>query len=114
MVEQNIELNTVFSALSDPTRRSMLLALRTGDRSVSELAKPFEMSLAGAAKHIQVLERSKLITRKKLGRTYYCSINKDAFDAAQEWFAQYAEFWNSKLDQLAELLEQEREETDDQ
>lgn len=114
MVEQNIQLNTVFGALADPTRRSMLLALRSGELSVGQLAAPFEMSLAGAAKHVQVLERSNLITRRKEGRTYYCSINKEAFTAAQEWFEQYSEFWNTGLDKLTDLLQQEREESNDQ
>ena len=114
MVEQNIQLNTVFGALADPTRRSMLLSLRTGEQSVGQLAEPFEMSLAGASKHIQVLERSNLIRRRKEGRTYYCSINKEVFEAAQQWFEQYSEFWNSGLDTLTDLLEKERGESDDQ
>lgn len=103
----------VFGALSDPTRRSMLLALRSGERSVGQLAEPFEMSLAGAAKHVQVLERSNLIRRRKDGRTWYCSINQDAFVAAQEWFDQYSEFWNTSLDKLTHLLEKEREKSDE-
>lgn len=110
MVEQNEHLNSVFGALSDPTRRSMLFALRGGERSVVQLAEPFEMSLAGAAKHVQVLERAKLIKRRKEGRTYFCSINEEAFKAAQEWFQQYSEFWNSRLDTLTELLEKEKQE----
>lgn len=114
MVDQTTQLNAVFGALSDPTRRSMLAALRTGERSVGELAAPFEMSLAGAAKHVQVLERSNLIRRRKEGRTYFCSINQEAFTAAQEWFQEYSEFWNTRLDKLTQLLEQEREESDDQ
>lgn len=113
MVDNNMQLNTVFGALADPTRRSMLLALRDGELSVGQLAEPFEMSLAGAAKHVQVLERSNLIRRRKEGRTYYCSINKEAFDAAQEWFDQYSEFWNTRLDKLTDLLSQERGNTDD-
>lgn len=108
-----MQLNTVFGALADSTRRSMLLALRAGELSVGQLAEPFEMSLAGAAKHVQVLERSNLIKRRKEGRTYYCSINKEAFDAAQEWFDQYSEFWNTRLDKLTELLSHEQRKMDD-
>ncbi|MEL7496738.1 MAG: metalloregulator ArsR/SmtB family transcription factor [Planctomycetota bacterium] len=113
MVEQNIHLDTVFGALSDPTRRSMLAALRSGEQTVGQLAEPFEMSLAGAAKHVQVLERSKLIKRRKEGRTYFCSINEEAFIAAQQWLQQYSEFWNAKLDTLTDLLEQEQENQDE-
>lgn len=114
MVEQSIELDSVFGALSDPTRREMLDALRGGELSIGELAEPFKMTLAGAAKHVQVLERSHLIKRRKQGRTNYCSINKEAFIAAQVWFQQYSEFWNTRLDKLTELLAQEREDTDEQ
>ncbi|MEM1068333.1 MAG: metalloregulator ArsR/SmtB family transcription factor [Planctomycetota bacterium] len=113
MVEQVEQLNAVFGALSDPTRRSMLGALRAGELSVGQLAAPFEMSLAGAAKHVQVLERSNLVRRRKEGRTYYCSLNQEAFLAAQDWFRQYSEFWNRGLDKLTELLEEEREGSDD-
>ena len=80
---------------------------------MGQLAEPFEMSLAGAAKHVQVLERSHLITRRKQGRTWYCSINKDAFVAAQQWMQQYSEFWNANLDRLTSLLEQEQGESDE-
>ena len=113
MVEQGIQLDAVFGALADPTRRRMLTALRSGEKSVGELAEPFAMSLAGAAKHVQVLERSQLITRRKEGRTWYCTINKDAFVAAQEWIQQYSDFWNSNLDKLTSLLEEERGESDE-
>ena len=113
MVEQQIQLDAVFGALSDPTRRRMLAALRSGEKSVVQLAEPFEMSLAGAAKHVQVLERSHLIRRRKQGRTWYCSINKDALLAAQDWIGQYSKFWNSNLDKLTSLLEQEKGESDD-
>ena len=115
MIEHD-QLNAVFGALSDPTRRSMLLALRNGERSVVQLAEPFDMSLAGAAKHVQVLERAKLIKRRKEGRTFYCSIDEEAFVAAQEWFKHYSEFWNTRLDSLRHLLEtekNEREKSDD-
>ncbi len=111
MVEKEIPLDTVFGALADPTRRSMLVALRSGELSVGELAEPFEMSLAGASKHVQVLERSRLITRRKEGRTWYCSINQEALFAAQQWLLQYSEFWNGRLDKLTDLLEQEREDS---
>ena len=111
MVEQCCHLDAVFGALSDPTRRNMLDALRAGELSVGELAEPFEMSLAGAAKHVQVLERSNLIKRRKQGRTWYCTINEEAFIAAQEWFQQYSKFWSTRLNKLTELLDQEREQS---
>ena len=113
MVEQKVELDRVFQALSDSTRRGMLAALRTGELSVGQLAEPYQMSLAGAAKHVQVLEKSGLIKRRKAGRTYYCSLNHHAFIAAQQWLQQYSKFWNTKLDKLTEILTEEREGSDD-
>ena len=109
MVEHQIQLDLVFGALSDGTRRQMLVALREGELSVGQLAEPYSMSLAGAAKHVQVLERSGLIKRRKEGRSYICSINEKAFLAAQRWLQQYAEFWNANLDELTEILEKESE-----
>ena len=91
----------------------MIHSLRKGERSIGELAQPFDMSLAGASKHVQVLERAGLIRRRKEGRTYYCAINIDVFHAAYQWFEQYSEFWNSRLNKLNELLENEKGETDD-
>lgn len=114
MVEQNSQLDLVFQALSDPTRRSMMHSLRSGERSVGELAEPFDMSLAGASKHVQVLQRAGLITRRKQGRTYFCAINAEVFQAAYQWFEEYSEFWNSRLDKLTELLENEKRKSDDQ
>lgn len=113
MVEQNIQLDRVFGALSDVTRRGMLADLRSGELSVGQLAEPYDMSLAGAAKHVQVLERSGLISRRKQGRTFFCSINESAFVAANQWLQQYSDFWNSNLDKLTELLENENEGIDE-
>lgn len=113
MVEQPPGLNTVFRALSDPTRRGMLEALRVRECSIVELAKPFEMSLAGAAKHVQVLDRAGLITRRKQGRTQYCCVNMDALGEAHRWLSEYTRLWNSRLDKLEEILRTEREAEND-
>ena len=113
MVNNDAQLNAVFGALSDPTRRSMLHHLRHGEQSVGQLAAPYDMSLAGAAKHVQVLEKAQLIRRRKEGRIQYCALNAEAFKLAQQWFETYSQFWNSRLDNLTTLLEQERESRDD-
>lgn len=112
MVEHQDLLSAVFGALFDPTRRSMLTALREGEQTVSQLAAPFEMSLAGASKHLQVLERANLITRRKQGRTYFCAVNEAAFRAAQGWLETYAELWNRRLDTLETLLKDEKDEAE--
>lgn len=108
MVEQVPKLDSVFRALSDPTRRSMLEALQQRECSIVELAEPFEMSLAGAAKHVQVLDRAGLITRRKQGRTQFCRLNAAALHEAHQWLEQYAQFWNSRFDKLEALLKDER------
>ena len=90
----------------------MLLALREGERSVGELAAPFDMSLAGAAKHVGVLERAKLISRRKQGRTYFCAANEAALQSARQWLETWAKLWHQRLDKLESLLQQEQELTD--
>lgn len=109
MVDQSSNsLDEIFRALADPTRRQMLDALRSGDRTIGQLAAPFDMSLAGAAKHVQVLARAKLITRRKQGRAHVCTLDHAALAAAHRWLETYSEFWNSRLDKLEELLAQEK------
>ena len=103
-----MQLDLVFRALADPTRRAMLERLRRGERSIVELAEPFDMTLAGAAKHVQVLDRAKLITRRKEGRTQYCQLNHQALQDAFRWLEKYSGFWNKRLDKLEQLLKSER------
>lgn len=102
------QLDRIFQALADSTRRSMLESLKEGEKSIVELAEPFAMTLAGAAKHVQVLDRAKLISRRKEGRTQYCQLNAAAFEQAQQWFERYSAFWNTRLDDLEKLLAAER------
>lgn len=101
---QTAQLDAVFHALSDPTRRGMLNALAGGERSVSALAAPFAMTLAGASKHLRMLESARLVRREKRGRTYYCRLEPGTLAAADDWFAFYRRFWTARLDALeAEL-----------
>ena len=98
-------LDAVFHALADPTRRAMLRDLSAGQRTVGELAAPFAISLAGASKHIQVLERAGLVQREVQGRVHVCRIDARPLHAGVEWLRHYERFWTSKLDALASLLE---------
>ncbi|HEY0334248.1 MAG TPA: metalloregulator ArsR/SmtB family transcription factor, partial [Stenotrophomonas sp.] len=108
MVEYSPEqLNGVFGALADPTRRAMLRDLASGARTVGELAAPFEISLAGASKHIQVLERAGLVRRQVHGRVHTCSLEVAPLHAGAEWIRHYERFWNQKLDALDALLKAE-------
>ena len=105
MVElQNIELDTVFHALGDATRRRMLRELADGERTVGQLAQPFAISLAAASKHIQVLERARLIRREVQGRTHMCRLAPSPLASAHEWLGFYERFWNGRLDVLERLL----------
>ena len=98
------QLDATFRALADPTRRGMLAALTLGEQPVTALAEPFRMSLAGAAKHIDVLARAGLIERRKIGRRQLCRINPARLREASDWLGQWERFWTTRLDALeAEL-----------
>lgn len=103
MVEQQI-LDAVFHALSDPTRRAMLQSLSGSQHTVGELARPFDISLAAASKHIKVLERAGLVRRSIEGRTHVCSLDAGPMHAGMEWIRHYEKFWNARLDALQTLL----------
>jgi DNA-binding transcriptional ArsR family regulator len=108
MVElQTPQMNSVFRALGDATRRIMLRDLARGERTVSELAEPFAMSLAAASKHIRVLEHAGLIRREVRGRTHICRLDPGPLASAHEWLSFYERFWTSRLDELERLLRSE-------
>jgi DNA-binding transcriptional ArsR family regulator len=108
MVElQTPQMNSIFHALGDATRRQMLRDLVRGERTVSELAKPFDMSLAAASKHIRVLEHAGLIRREVRGRTHFCRLDPGPLASAHEWLSFYERFWTSRLDELERLLRSE-------
>lgn len=100
-------MNTVFHALGDATRRHMLRDLAGGERTVSQLAQPFAISLAAASKHIKVLENARLIRREVRGRTHLCRLDPGPLASAHEWLSFYERFWTSRLDVLEQLLRAE-------
>ena len=100
-------MNSVFHALGDATRRQMLRDLASSERTVSELAKPFAMSLAAASKHIRVLEGAGLIRREVKGRMHVCRLDPGPLASAHEWLGFYERFWTSRLDVLEQLLRDE-------
>lgn len=106
MVER---LDATFHALADPTRRGMLAHLALGEKSVGELAAPYAMSFAGASKHVQVLERAGLVSRRKAGRTQMCRLEAAPLAEAQRWLRQWERFWNGQLDTLEALLREHKE-----
>lgn len=100
------QLDAVFHALGDATRRRMLRDLSGGERSVGELAAPFDMSLAAASKHIKALEKAGLVRRQVQGRTHICRLEPQPLEDAHEWIAFYERFWIARLDVLEGLLRQ--------
>lgn len=101
------ELDAVFRALADPTRRAMLRSLSGRPRTVGELAEPFEISLAAASKHIKALERAGLVQREVQGRTHVCRLDARPLHGGMEWMRHYERFWNGRLDALDALLRAE-------
>lgn len=102
--DPNPQLDQVFRALADPTRRALLAQLRDGEQRVSDLAEPHDMSLAAVSKHIRSLERAGLVARRIQGRTHHCRLNPAALSNAHEWLSFYEQFWNEKLDALERLF----------
>ena len=103
MVEYN--LDAVFRALADPTRRSLVRRLSDGEATVSELAAPFDMSLAAVSKHVHVLEQAGLVTQRRQGRRRQCSLQAQRLRGAHRWLEQYERFWTERLDGLVELFQ---------
>jgi DNA-binding transcriptional ArsR family regulator len=97
-------VDLLFGALADPTRRQMLDRLSRSPASVSELAEPFDMSLAAVVQHLHVLEHSGLVRSEKVGRVRTCSIQADAMRAAEQWISERRTFWERRLDRLGEYL----------
>lgn len=97
-------MNEVFHALAHDARRAILSRLGTGDFTVGELAEPFAMSLEGASKHIQVLERAGLVRRTVEGRRHICALSPAPLASAYAWLGFYQRFWSGRLDALEGLL----------
>jgi DNA-binding transcriptional ArsR family regulator len=99
-------LDRTFAALSDPTRRALLAQLEARPSlSVSELARPFPVSLPAVMKHLDVLSEAGLITRMKTGRVVSCRLNAAPMENAMKWLGRYQRFWSAQLDRLAALVE---------
>lgn len=100
-------LDHTLSALADPTRRAILQRLSRGEARVTELAEPFDMSLNAVSKHIRMLERAKLVRRRRIGRDHFLSFDPKPLDAAVQWIDTQRALWNARLDVLENLLREE-------
>jgi DNA-binding transcriptional ArsR family regulator len=99
-------LSATFAALADPTRRAILARLMTGERSVSELAEPFDMSLPAVSKHLRVLERAGLVARRRDAQWRRCRIEAAPLEAVADWAERYRHLWEGRLDRLDDYLRQ--------
>ena len=104
---QEIDLNHIFAALADPTRRRLVFTLRSGEATVEELGRPLGISTPGVMKHLAVLERSGLITTEKRGRSRFCRLEAERLATAEAWMAEVRSFWDGSLTRLANHLEEE-------
>ena len=103
------QLDSVFQALSDPTRRAVIQQLVDSPASVKDLAEPFDMALPSFMKHIAVLEECGLVTSTKVGRVRTCSLKPKRLAAAESWLQEQRELWEGRIDRLANYVENEIE-----
>ncbi len=99
------QLSTTFGALADPTRRAILSRLASGESSVTELARPFNMTLPAISKHLKVLEKAHLISRSRTAQWRLCRLTPAPLKHAGCWIEEYRKFWEESLDRLATKLE---------
>lgn len=106
MLSQRIQVDRVFHALGDPTRRAIVEQLSAGPVSVSRLAEPLAITLAAVVQHLQVLEKSGLVRTAKTGRVRTCRIEAKGFSVAERWIADRRSLWEKRFDRLGKLLDE--------
>lgn len=97
-------LDTVFSALSDATRRAIIARLAEGETTLSDLADPFDMSLTAVSKHVRVLSDAGLVEMEKRGRTRHCRLTGEPMKQAADWLEDYRSFWSAQFESLGAYL----------
>lgn len=102
------QLDLVFHALSDRTRRALIDRLAKGPGKVTDLAEPFDMSLPAVSKHLRVMERARLVSRSVDGRIHHCSLGAGPLRDAERWLERYRSFWEDALGALARYAERDR------
>jgi DNA-binding transcriptional ArsR family regulator len=108
MQQEISNLDQVFFALSDNTRRAILSRLAEGSTTIGELAEPFSISSPAISKHMKILEKAGLIERRIDGRQHHCSLSTGALQTAEDWINFHRKFWESRLDALEDLLTNEK------
>lgn len=107
MLNQGSEIDRVFRVLGDPTRRAIVDQLSRGQASVSELARPLEITLAAVVQHIQALEEAGVVKTEKVGRSRICRIQPGSLSQVERWLASRRAMWERNLDRLGDLLEEQ-------
>ncbi len=109
MKRKKPNIDRIFHALGDPTRRAMVEKLSQGTMSVSQMAEPFDMTLAAVVQHLQVLEECGLVQTEKVGRVRSCRIEPTGLDAMEQWIRDRRSIWERRLDRLGDLFADENE-----
>jgi DNA-binding transcriptional ArsR family regulator len=109
MASQKAKVDRVFHALGDPTRRAILEKLGKGPVSVSQLAEPFQLTLAAVVQHLQILEESELVRTEKVGRVRTCRIEPKGFAVARQWIDDRRTLWEQRFNRLGDLLAEEED-----
>ena len=109
MVQYSPRLDETFAAIADPTRRGVLEHLGRRDASITELAGRFAITLTGMKKHVQILERSRLVTTQKVGRVRTCTLGPRRLDVEAQWIERYRQMLGQRLDRLEAFLERTKE-----
>jgi DNA-binding transcriptional ArsR family regulator len=107
------DLDGVFHALADPTRRAIIGALAAGPKTVGEISRPFHISLPAVSKHLKVLERARLVTRQVRGREHHCRLHPETLAPANDWLSFYSGFWGERLNALDALLHEQDQDGDE-
>jgi len=103
-----VRLDSIFHALSDSTRRSILRDVSAREKTVSQIAKPYRVSLAAVSKHVKVLEGAGLVRRRKRGSFQFVRTNAKPLKEAKKWLSYYERFWNEQLDRLQAVFEERK------
>jgi DNA-binding transcriptional ArsR family regulator len=111
--QQDPQLDRIFQALSDSTRRAMLHRLTDGPMTVRQVGAPFPMSAPAISKHVRILEEANLIQREIVGRAHRCRLKHDALLKIESWIHFYNDFWSSSLDSLEKMAKEAKNETAD-
>jgi DNA-binding transcriptional ArsR family regulator len=108
-MDQTLNLDSIFGSLADPTRRDILRRVAGTELTVSEIARPYDVSLAAVSKHLKILEQARLVIKRRQGKQYYVSLSPPAFNDAAEYLEWYRRLWEERFDRLEEYLSKEQE-----